>query len=207
MASPARPRSSHTPGGDPVLHFRDLLNPAGALTLLRLPLAVAAPFFKHDRVAMLVILTLAALSDVLDGVVARRTGTSSRTGAVVDGWVDKIFLVNFAWSMELAGYVRGLHLLAWFGREIIQGITIPALAWRYRVGNAPWPEHSRVGKAATVSIGLAMYAGLLGVDFVRDAATVVGGALGLASAIGYLRRDTPFKADTEAEPAEPTDSR
>lgn len=177
-----------------MLRPRDLLNLSGLLTLSRVPLAVITAHFMHDRDAMLAILLAAALTDALDGPVARWRGTASRIGAVVDGWVDKIFFINYAWSMIMGGYITAPYMWIWFGREIVQGITVPLLQMRYALGDAPWPEPSRAGKAATVFIAAAMIAALLGQRLVLDVCTALGGGLGLWAAFLYLRRDHPFGA-------------
>lgn len=158
-----------------------------------MPLAVITAHFLHDRDAMLAILAAAALTDALDGPVARWRGTSSRIGAVVDGWVDKIFFINFAWSLIMGGHITAPYMWIWFGREIIQGVTVPLLQMRYALGDAPWPEPSRVGKAATVFIAIAMIASLLDAPLVLDVATGLGGGLGIWAAGSYLRRDHPFR--------------
>ena len=181
-----------SPDQRPILHPRDMLNLSGALTFSRLGLAILTPFFKYDARAMIAILLAALLSDLLDGPVARRRGTASPIGAVLDGWIDKIFLVNFAWSMLLAEYCQGWHMFAWTVREIIMGITVPVLAWRYYMGDHGGGQASNAGKASTVFIGVGMFAGLLGVGPVLDGASVVGGGLGVWAAAYYIRRDRPF---------------
>ena len=128
------------------LDGRDLLNVAGLLTLSRLSMAAAAPAFTHDPDALAALLALAMFTDVIDGPVARATGKVSRTGAMIDGWVDKVFLVNFAWTMSVGAWVPYWVLLPWFLRELVQGAMFPFMVWRYFIGQAPWPEPSAAGK-------------------------------------------------------------
>ena len=64
---------------------------ADALTALRLPLAVLFPLVRAPA-WQLVIVAAAAASDVGDGLLARRYG-SSRAGAVLDPVADKLFMV------------------------------------------------------------------------------------------------------------------
>jgi hypothetical protein len=71
--------------------WRDLGSAAGVLTLLRLPLAAAfAAVASRPLWAMLVLLA-AGVSDVLDGWCARRFHQQTRTGAVADAVMDKVF--------------------------------------------------------------------------------------------------------------------
>jgi len=67
-------------------------SPASILTagriLLSVPLAWAAPLSP----AFYILYTLAGVTDMLDGPVARRTNTVSRQGAVLDSIADAVFL-------------------------------------------------------------------------------------------------------------------
>ncbi|MCE9636013.1 MAG: CDP-alcohol phosphatidyltransferase family protein [Planctomycetes bacterium] len=113
--------------------------PADVLTALRIPLAIAFVVVP-DTTARLVILAAAGLSDVLDGIVARRCGPS-RIGAVLDPVVDKVFMlaavltvvstragIGLRW-WEISGVL--LRDLAVFGGFIAtlfmhRNVTIPA---------------------------------------------------------------------------------
>jgi len=64
---------------------------ADALTALRFPLAVLFPVVRSP-LWQLAIVAAAAASDVGDGLLARRYG-SSRAGAVLDPIADKFFMV------------------------------------------------------------------------------------------------------------------
>ncbi|MBS2018843.1 MAG: CDP-alcohol phosphatidyltransferase family protein [Deltaproteobacteria bacterium] len=73
---------------------RDLVRVPGLLSLSRLPLAVAFGFTVVSQPPLaLTFLALAGLSDVLDGWYARRYGQATRTGAVLDAIVDKVFVL------------------------------------------------------------------------------------------------------------------
>ena len=76
---------------------------ADAITLVRIPLAIAFPIFGGTTERLL--LGLAAATDLGDGVVARRYG-GSRIGAVLDPIVDKLFMAaafgTVLWSGDLA---------------------------------------------------------------------------------------------------------
>jgi CDP-diacylglycerol--glycerol-3-phosphate 3-phosphatidyltransferase/cardiolipin synthase len=174
------------------LDGRDLWNVAGLLTLSRLSMAVAAPAFTHDPQALAMLLALAMFTDVIDGPIARATGQVSRTGAMIDGFVDKVFLVNFAWTLSVGDWVPYWILLPWFVREIVQGAMFPFMVWRYFVGQAPWPEPSNVGKVATVALAIAMFGGLYGSAAVLYGFTALCGVTGVLAVIGYWHRDKPL---------------
>lgn len=180
------------------LRFSDLFNLAGALTLARIPLAFVTAFVMHDRALFALVFALAMLSDMLDGPVARWTGKRSRSGAVADGWADKIFLINYAWSMQMVGLIEPWHMVLWFAREIIQGAFVPLVAVRYALKSAPDPIPHAAGQACTLLIGMAIISALVEVEFVRDAATIAAFGTGLRVAVHYFLRDRPwerFRAD------------
>ena len=78
---------------------RDLLLPPGWVSLSRVPLAVAFPFVEESAAASLVVLSLAALTDVVDGYLARRLDMATPTGAVLDGITDKLFVATVVVSL------------------------------------------------------------------------------------------------------------
>ena len=62
------------------------------ITLSRIPMAVALPFVQSSPAVFWALYLLCGLSDVLDGAVARSTGTVSRLGEKLDTIADIIFV-------------------------------------------------------------------------------------------------------------------
>ena len=62
------------------------------ITLSRIPMAVALPFVQSSPAVFWTLYLLCGLSDVLDGAVARLTGTVSRLGERLDTIADIIFV-------------------------------------------------------------------------------------------------------------------
>ena len=87
------------------------------LTALRLPLAVLFPF-TASPVGQLAIVAVAAASDVLDGVVARRLG-GSRAGAVLDPVADKLFMASAFLTVWWRGAIAGYELAGVLLRDIV----------------------------------------------------------------------------------------
>lgn len=82
----------------------DLVNVPNLISALRLP--IAAAFFAVDGlVARGILLFIGALSDALDGWLARQFRLETRSGAVVDPLFDKLFV-----TVALAAFLRGPHL-------------------------------------------------------------------------------------------------
>jgi phosphatidylglycerophosphate synthase len=84
------------------------VNWALALTLLRLALApviVALGLTRRGGVAIAVLLVIGFLSDVFDGVIARRTGTATPLLRRLDSTVDTVFYLGIAvaaWMLHRA---------------------------------------------------------------------------------------------------------
>ena len=62
------------------------------ITLSRIPIAVALPFVQPSPAVFWTLYLLCGFSDVLDGAVARSTGTVSRLGERLDTIADIIFV-------------------------------------------------------------------------------------------------------------------
>ena len=171
-----------------VLKLRDLLNVAGALTLTRLPLALLYPFIAHDPALALGVYVLALVTDALDGAVARWTGTTSEMGTFADGWLDKIFHVQASWSLAIVDVIPAWWMLLWFSRELVLMTTVPWYIHRYVRGERP-PVHSGVvGKGASIAVGVAFLASLLGVPSIALVAGCCAGVLGVLAGVGYWQR-------------------
>ncbi len=143
-----------------ISHFAyEWLGPAVWLTLTRATLAVgvaaltADSFRQSTPVALLVVAGVVALGlDLLDGFVARRTGTTSALGAWFDGEVDAFLIAALSvyvapsvgwWVVAIGGarygYLVAEWALPWMRRPLpprywrkvaaaVQGITLTAVA-------------------------------------------------------------------------------
>ena len=112
-----------------------MLNVPNALTLLRLALVPWMAWLLLERAydAALGVFLAAALTDLLDGYIARRFGLVSRLGATLDPIADKLSM--FAATLLLAW--QGL-LPIWLAVAIVlRDVVIVggALAYRYRHGH------------------------------------------------------------------------
>src|SRR5687768_3388979 len=100
------------------MHIRDLWTLPSALTLLRLGLAASMPFCVGGP-WLGPAYALAIATDVLDGILARATGTATRAGAAFDGWTDKILHVNLGWALALADVIPDWYVACWCAREVV----------------------------------------------------------------------------------------
>jgi phosphatidylglycerophosphate synthase len=190
--------------------LRNLLTVPNLLSLARIPLGgvfwlalgpVGAPSYS----AMWV-LALAALTDVLDGYLARRqqavhvdANSQAGTGPVADpgggtgAWLDPICDKIFVASV-LAAVIARRHAPIWLvllivSRELAQ---LPmGLAYRFLPALRSWMRYdfraSPLGKGATVAQFAAISALVLAHPWVRLFA-FLSFALGIAALVDYLRR-------------------
>jgi CDP-diacylglycerol--glycerol-3-phosphate 3-phosphatidyltransferase len=178
------------------------LNLPNTLTWMRIvaiPLMVGLFYFPHDWSDRLagVLFIAAAITDTLDGYVARRMGQESRLGAFLDPVADKL-IVAVALVLLVSrdpGPLLVLTACVIIGREI----AISALReWMAELGQRTRVAVSVLGKYKTTvqmvgwSMMLLRYP-LLGVDIYRIGLwlTVLAAILTLWSMLGYLRAAWP----------------
>jgi len=89
------------------------LGVANALSLLRanLPIIAAA---RPRLVA-----TVAVLTDLADGAIARRTGGVTPFGVYADGLADVVFWTWFAWRCEEDPWLRRTAMLSWLAPSVV----------------------------------------------------------------------------------------
>jgi CDP-diacylglycerol--glycerol-3-phosphate 3-phosphatidyltransferase len=84
-----------------------LYNLANAITLTRLLLVFPAIYFILEKKIFIsiFILIFAALTDLIDGYIARRFNQETEIGAILDPLVDKFYLLSVLFSFIYLGYV------------------------------------------------------------------------------------------------------
>ena len=114
---------------------RDLVNAPTLVSWLRIPLAAAFPFVRESVSGSLVVLGLAAATDVIDGFIARRFGLATPTGAVVDGVTDKTFAATVLGTLVLPAAIVATITrsdarapLLWFTAAIGAAVIVPPAA-------------------------------------------------------------------------------
>lgn len=104
------------------------------LTAIRIPLAAVFVLVPQWRLATLV---AAGVSDVLDGIVARRFG-ASRLGAFLDPVADKLFAVAAFGVVAVSGQLAWYEIVAVLARDIaaVVAFTITVMSHRTRAISA-----------------------------------------------------------------------
>lgn len=100
---------------------------ANYLTFSRIILAlVLLTFFREISVLFLIIYTVAEFTDMIDGTIARKTGSCSRTGALLDTIADLLLnasLVKIIFTMK----IMTKKLTAWLFLALGIGIISPII--------------------------------------------------------------------------------
>lgn len=154
----------------------------------RLVFAVAFPFASGP--VRLGLLVAGAVSDGLDGWLARRLHATSRLGSVLDAWTDKVLALAALLTLLAEGLIPWWWLLPLLARDAaVIGLGLCTAAhrgWR-SVGDI---DHLLTGKLTTAAafalllglVGIPLWATLHGVLF------AVAGAASLVAAGDYLWR-------------------
>ncbi len=169
---------------------RHILQTPSLISLTRLVFAAVFPWASSAPASALIVLALAAVSDVVDGWVARRYGLVSATGAVVDGITDKVFALTVVVTLLQQGRAPWFTLALLGTREIGE---LPLVVWLAASRSA---RHARtvnakanaLGKAATVMQFVTVAAMLWGVShwgLLLGATAAIGGV----AAVSYWLRE------------------
>ena len=129
------------------------LSLANQLTLGRLllvPVLVILVIYGHSGWA-LITFVVAGITDGLDGLIARRSGGSTRLGALLDPMADKLLLVSTFVVLTMPGLDLTNHLPIWLtvlviSRDVIIVLTVAVV--NLAVERFTFPP-SILGKVAT----------------------------------------------------------
>jgi phosphatidylglycerophosphate synthase len=125
---------------------------ADLLSAVRIPLAIAFPFVSNG--SRLGVLGAAAASDLLDGQIARRFGSSS-IGVVLDPVADKLFMLSAFGVVAASGRLEWYEILGVLLRDLVATLAFVVTF----VSRRPRAIPARAGgKAVTVAQVLTLVA-------------------------------------------------
>lgn len=148
------------------------LTPANFLSLVRIPLGLAF-LAVHDLRWVAAIVAVGAATDLLDGFVARRTGTQSEIGALLDPLCDRIFVFLGLVSFLPTGYLDWAGFVILILRDIFTGgvFVVTRLAGKHL------PFQSRQGGRITTALQVcALFTLILMPNYINVAILLVGTA-------------------------------
>ena len=139
--------------------------------------------------AAVVVFTLGAISDGLDGYLARRHSMKTATGAWLDPLSDKLFVAAPAVALSVLGQFPWWATVAIIAREA----AVQMLRWRLDARSVSMPA-SKVAKAKTVAqliaVGMAMAPLPSSLHTTTTIVTVIAVALTLYSGAEYFLTST-----------------
>jgi cardiolipin synthase len=138
---------------------------ADLLSSLRIPLAVAFVLVP-DNGWRLSIVAAAALTDLLDGPLARRLG-GSKYGPLIDPIADKVFMAAAVGVVALSGRLEWYEIVGVLLRDIVATLAFAATF----LSNEPRAIPARMsGKAVTSAQVLTLVAFLMNSPYLRPIA-------------------------------------
>jgi len=183
------------------MHF-NLPNALTWMRIMMIPLFVGVFYFPHDwlnaaqiNLSATVIFTVAALTDLLDGYLARKLNQVSAFGAFLDPVADKLMVAAALIVLVDLNRVNAVIAVIIIGREI----TISALReWMAHLGAEKSVAVSLLGKIKTISqmvaIPMLLYHDPLGVfrpQLWGTGLILIAAALTLWSMFYYLKMALP----------------
>jgi cardiolipin synthase len=150
-----------------------ILTPANQITILRLAFI---PFFAILVVdqkyrGALAVLTAAALTDVVDGIVARLLKQETPLGVALDPIADKLLMTTAYLTLAFRSALPWWLTILVIGRDV--GIIITALLISLVAGYRPF-RPSILGKASTVAQVLTVFAA---VSYQAHVPLILGGVV------------------------------
>jgi cardiolipin synthase len=163
-----------------------LANWLTVLRILLIPVFVTLLVYQRPGLALLVFAS-AALTDLLDGYVARHGGSQSRLGAFLDPMADKMLLISsfvtLTWLKALPFWIAAVVI----SRDVI--LVVGALLI-HMVGGRIYPRPTWAGKAATffqiVTVSLGLTARYFRIPLALEVAMWVAAAFTIISGLQYL---------------------
>lgn len=99
---------------------------ANILTVSRIIMAtILLLFFKEISILFIILYTIAEFTDIIDGTIARKTGSTSHAGAVLDSIADLLLaanLVKLVFSMKLIKKKLAIWLMVTLGIGMLSPI-------------------------------------------------------------------------------------
>jgi cardiolipin synthase len=184
-----------------------LANWLTVLRILLIPVFVTLLVYRRPGLALLVFAS-AALTDLLDGYVARRRGSQTRLGAFLDPLADKLLLTA---SFVTLTYLKALPF--WIAAVVISRdvLLVVGALLIHMMGGRIYPRPTAAGKAATFFQILTVLAGLLSRYFrlpvMPGLVMGVAAAFTIISGLQYIVQGMRYLNATHAEDHEESDER
>lgn len=125
---------------------RSIPNILSFIRLGLVPLFVWLFFCVKSLIWAGVVFTLAGITDVLDGIIARKTGSITRLGRIIDPLADKLMQITAFTCLAIAGIIPAWVILILAAKEAIQLCG----GWYLLRSYHDVPPSNKYGKTASV---------------------------------------------------------
>jgi len=159
-------------------------NVPNVLTIIRfllVPVYWVLFFFEKTYIPALFIFLTACITDLVDGIIARKFNQVTKYGKVLDPLADKVMQVSALITLVIAGRLHWAFAVIIFAKELYMVVSASFLYKRKVVVSA-----NIIGKIATVVMSIGIV--LLFFDFTLEAGRVItncGIGISVLAAINY----------------------
>lgn len=128
-------------------------NLISVLRIISIPI-IAMLVSRHEMITALIVLAISAVSDSLDGIIARTFNQVSKVGQILDPIADRLLIFCSILALGVAGIIPWWMLIVVGARDVLMAVLILVLA-QHDYG--PLPVHF-VGKAGTAMLMMSIVA-------------------------------------------------
>jgi CDP-diacylglycerol--glycerol-3-phosphate 3-phosphatidyltransferase len=143
---------------DPIAKYRakdDLFTPSNLISIMRVMFVMPAIFCIMAQLYFLVaaIFVAAVLTDLLDGIIARKTDSVTELGKIVDPLADKIFIGLVVVTMAFYGLIPIWFIIIILARDLV---ILAGGVWAKKKLGVVLPSNYP-GKIAVITIALTLF--------------------------------------------------
>ena len=128
-------------------------NLISVLRIISIPI-IAMLVSRHEMITALIVLAISAVSDSLDGIIARTFNQVSKVGQILDPIADRLLIFCSILALGVAGIIPWWMLIVVGARDVLMAVLILVLA-QHDYG--PLPVHF-VGKTGTAMLMMSIVA-------------------------------------------------
>ena len=155
-----------------------------ALGFFRLLLGLLFFFFPHSY--RLLVLVTAAVTDILDGYLARRWNARSQLGQILDPVADKVFVAAMALTFVIEARITLLQFVLISARDFVVAIGALAIYLSGRSREIFQVPSRPLGKATTV-LQVSFLISVLLIGYGYWPIVIITGAFSIISAMDYIQ--------------------
>ena len=168
------------------INMKEALNIPNSFSFLRIILAAPISFLLiENKIAIaLIVIIIAAITDVLDGWLARKMNQVTEFGKIIDPLADKVIFAMLAITLIYLGKLPLWFVVIILGRDLL--ILIGAVLASKRVKSVI--PSDKVGKNTVILLGFALIFIIAGLQPYADYLMYISAVVLVYSFIHYIQR-------------------